>query len=211
VKQVVIDNPVLNSPYSEPTRHFRFDDEGITNETVAERRVSSYFIPVAKPKKRGKQLVLETEWTEERIKENEDINRIRERVSLWRKGRYQGVTNTTRRLLEYWQGEDRDPTKRLFFCQIEALETIIYVKGVDVYDPTTGEIRSHTTDQIACWFIDTNYDGDSFFVRHAYFIFEHKLWAWPTDETSWPADRSFQALKLFFNVRFSSPILDRSR
>jgi adenine-specific DNA-methyltransferase len=46
---------------------------------------------------------------------------------------------------------------------------IVEVKGVDVYDPTTGEIRSHTTDQIACWFIDTNYDGDSFFVRHAYF------------------------------------------
>ena len=46
---------------------------------------------------------------------------------------------------------------------------IVEVKGVDVYDPTTGEIRSHTTDDIACWFIDTNYDGESFFVRHAYF------------------------------------------
>jgi len=38
-----------------------------------------------------------------------------------------------------------------------------------VYDPTTGQIRSHTTDDIACWFIDTAYDGESFFVRHAYF------------------------------------------
>jgi len=46
---------------------------------------------------------------------------------------------------------------------------VVEVKGVDVYDPTTGEIRSHTTDDIACWFIDTNYDGESFFVRHAYF------------------------------------------
>ncbi|WP_437694282.1 site-specific DNA-methyltransferase [Sorangium sp. So ce176] len=43
------------------------------------------------------------------------------------------------------------------------------IKGLDVYDPTTGEIRSHTTDDIACWFIDTDYSGDSFFVRHAYF------------------------------------------
>ena len=41
--------------------------------------------------------------------------------------------------------------------------------GVDVYDPTTGEIRSHTVDDIACWFIDTDYNGESFFVRHAYF------------------------------------------
>jgi adenine-specific DNA-methyltransferase len=43
------------------------------------------------------------------------------------------------------------------------------VRGVDVYDPTTQEIRSHSTDDIACWFIDTEYNGESFFVRHAYF------------------------------------------
>ncbi len=43
------------------------------------------------------------------------------------------------------------------------------IKGVDVYDPTTGAIRSDSTDDIACWFIDTNYNGESFFVRHAYF------------------------------------------
>jgi adenine-specific DNA-methyltransferase len=46
---------------------------------------------------------------------------------------------------------------------------VAYLKGVDVYDPTTGQIRSSSTDDIACWFIDTNYDGESFFVRHAYF------------------------------------------
>jgi adenine-specific DNA-methyltransferase len=45
----------------------------------------------------------------------------------------------------------------------------IEVLGVDVYDPTTGEIRSDDTDAIACWFIDTNYNGESFFVRDAYF------------------------------------------
>ncbi len=43
------------------------------------------------------------------------------------------------------------------------------IKGVDVYDPTTGVIRSNKTDDIACWFIDTDYNGESFFVRHAYF------------------------------------------
>ena len=43
------------------------------------------------------------------------------------------------------------------------------IKGVDVYDPTTGEIRSSSTDDIACWFIDTDYNGESFFVRQAYF------------------------------------------
>jgi adenine-specific DNA-methyltransferase len=43
------------------------------------------------------------------------------------------------------------------------------VRGVDVYDPTTGQIRSSSTDDIACWFIDTNYNDEAFFVRHAYF------------------------------------------
>lgn len=45
----------------------------------------------------------------------------------------------------------------------------VEIKGLDVYDPTTGEIRSASTDDIACWFIDTDYNGESFFVRHAYF------------------------------------------
>ena len=41
--------------------------------------------------------------------------------------------------------------------------------GLDIYDPTTGQIRSNSTREIACWFIDTNYNEESFFVRHAYF------------------------------------------
>jgi adenine-specific DNA-methyltransferase len=45
----------------------------------------------------------------------------------------------------------------------------VEVRGVDVYDPTTGEIRSDDTNAIACWFLDTNYDAESFFVRDAYF------------------------------------------
>jgi len=45
----------------------------------------------------------------------------------------------------------------------------VEIRGLDVYDPTTGEIRSNTTDEIACWFIDTDYNEESFFVRHAYF------------------------------------------
>ena len=46
---------------------------------------------------------------------------------------------------------------------------IVKLNGLDVYDPTTGEIRSNTTDDIACWFIDTDYNEETFIVRHAYF------------------------------------------
>ena len=46
----------------------------------------------------------------------------------------------------------------------------VQVNGVDVFDPSSGEVRSDDTDGIACWFIDTDYDSESFFVRHAYFL-----------------------------------------
>ena len=54
------------------------------------------------------------------------------------------------------------------------LTTIHYaqvtVHGVDVFHPNTGEIRSDNADGIACWFVDTDYNEESFFVRHAYFL-----------------------------------------
>jgi adenine-specific DNA-methyltransferase len=49
-------------------------------------------------------------------------------------------------------------------------EIRVKVKGIDVFDPNTGDIRSNDTAGIAAWFIDTNYNEESFFVRHAYFL-----------------------------------------
>ena len=46
----------------------------------------------------------------------------------------------------------------------------VKINGVDVFHPNTGEVRSHDADGIACWFIDTDYNEESFFVRHAYFL-----------------------------------------
>ena len=51
----------------------------------------------------------------------------------------------------------------------EAGGLVVEIHGIDVYDPTTGEVRSNSADDIACWFIDTDYNEESFFVRHAYF------------------------------------------
>lgn len=61
-------------------------------------------------------------------------------------------------------GEPDIEVKKLKDGQVQ-----VEIKGLDIYDPTTGEIRSNSTDDIACWFVDTNYNGESFFVRHAYF------------------------------------------
>ncbi|HUY09175.1 MAG TPA: site-specific DNA-methyltransferase [Candidatus Dormibacteraeota bacterium] len=53
--------------------------------------------------------------------------------------------------------------------EVEGEQLVVTVRGVDVYDPTTGDVRSDSTDRIALWMIDTNYNGESFFVRHCYF------------------------------------------
>ena len=51
-----------------------------------------------------------------------------------------------------------------------AMQYRVRLRGIDVFDPSTGEVRSDETDGIACWFVDTDYDHESFFVRHAYFL-----------------------------------------
>jgi len=124
-----IDNPILNSPFEEPRRHFAFDQEGITGEIVEERRVSGYFVPVPPPKKKGKQLQLdlETGWSD-RWEASPFINRVRERIAVWRRQRWPGVTGTTARLLAHWTDPARE--RRLFFCQVEAVETAIYLAEV---------------------------------------------------------------------------------
>src|SRR5437588_1020301 len=125
--QVVIENPILNSPYREPTRHFRFDDEGITDEIVEGRRVSSYFMPIPAARRRGgpqTELVFE-EWTKDRVEENKFINEVRGRVDRWRQAGRPFVTGVTGRLLDYWTDSERE--KPLFFCQVEALETAIFL------------------------------------------------------------------------------------
>lgn len=121
-----IDNPILNSPFAEPSRHFAFDAEGITDEVVQGRRPSSHLTPippVKRPRKPGEMVFAEE--TAERVVENEFVNQVRARVDRWRRGGYQNTTATTRRLLAYWNDPNRE--KRFFFCQIEALETAIYL------------------------------------------------------------------------------------
>lgn len=125
---VVIENPVLNSPYDEPRRHFRFDDLTITSDVVEERRRSEYTVAIAGTRRRGKQLALQGQLAQERLEANAFVNRIRDAVALWRQGGYVGVTRTTRRLLEYWRRDDRE--RRFFFCQVEALETVIFITEV---------------------------------------------------------------------------------
>ncbi len=120
----LIQNPILCSPFVEPDRHFEFTTDGIQNNVVQGRRPSCYFIPIPEPKK-GPQLPMAFA---ERREEIALVNGLRERVAKWRFGGYPHVERRTRHLLEHWRRKERE--RPLFFCQIEAAETAIYLVEV---------------------------------------------------------------------------------
>ena len=130
----VIEDPILNRPYDEPSRHFEFDIDGITDVVAERRRPSSHFVPVPPSRKGGRQLEL-TELTADQIRLNLLVNRIREHVTVWRHAGYSNVSPTTRRLLEHWADPERE--NRVLFCQREAAETAIYLAEVA---PRTGDV-----------------------------------------------------------------------
>jgi type III restriction enzyme len=119
-----IDNPVINSPFREPTRHFTVVDGQVSGDIVEGRRPSEFFVPVAAPKKKSPQLALQFS-AGIRQQPNEIVNEIRQSVDRWRRQDYPHATCVTKELLAHWRADDRE--RRLFFCQIEAVETLIYL------------------------------------------------------------------------------------
>lgn len=124
-------SPILNSPFAEPGRHFKSDERGLTEEIVETRRPSTVQIPIQRPRGRAARATHDPAaqaWSSERLKNNDFVNKIRGNVGAWRKEGYPGVTKTTQDLLRYWTDDSRE--NKLFFCQIEAMETLIYITEV---------------------------------------------------------------------------------
>ncbi|MDW8310862.1 MAG: DEAD/DEAH box helicase family protein, partial [Verrucomicrobiales bacterium] len=113
---MLVDNPIVNSPFEEPTRYWDYR-EG--QPVLAEgRRPAGYYL---KPRTRGQQLSM----FEEEFIPLELVNTVRQRVKTWRERGYPGVTPLTRQLLDHWNNPDRE--RKLFFCQREAAETLIWL------------------------------------------------------------------------------------
>jgi len=108
---------IINSPYTEPTSHWKFIEEGAPLAQAPGRRMAGYMVadPSAKPyRDRGIFIPIKL------------VNQIRPRVAAWRKAGYPGVTGITKALLDHWKdGEQREHP--FFFCQIEAIETLIWM------------------------------------------------------------------------------------
>ncbi|WP_440714122.1 BPTD_3080 family restriction endonuclease [Gordonia sp. FQ] len=128
-----IANPVINSPYEQPSSHFVLDEHGRpTGATTGGRRPSQSFVAIA-PERKGRRRSARQETLDlgltERIAENYLINEIRKDVGYWRStGKYEGVTPITRKLLEHWADAKRD--NRVLFAQREAAETAIFLTEV---------------------------------------------------------------------------------
>jgi type III restriction enzyme len=128
------ERPILNSPYEPPSLHHRLDDTGqpIEGEPIKGRRPSKFIVPVPASRKRA--AAAQASLDLETYTENAKINEIRGYLAAWRavpNPSDWGVTPATQRLLEHWRrpkGEWAGP--RPFFCQIEAVETIIWLTEV---------------------------------------------------------------------------------
>ena len=133
-------NPILNSPYEYPAEHWELDEQGQpTQRTVAGRRSPRFISPIPKPKKQsasqralifdeGKGLSTE----DQQYELASVITELRTQLDLWRARtdpRTWQVSPETARLLEYWRHHEFDGP-RPFFCQIEAVETVIWLTEV---------------------------------------------------------------------------------
>ena len=139
-----VSDPILNSPYEEPALHWNLE-EGQAPEQREGRRPAGYFYRDPKAPAGDSEHEARGQWVRLSL-----VNLIRERVKEWRPLSLRGeggVTRTTQELLNYWQREGRQ--HRLFFAQIEAAETIIFLKearadflqGIDVPMDEPGEDR----------------------------------------------------------------------
>lgn len=120
-----IDHLIINRPYEEPARYWHYDARSMSFKLAGGRRPAGYMAASSNQKiinDPGTFIPLPL------------VNRIRGRVREWREGDaregaqpYAGVTSITRRLLEHWHNAEEREGKRLFFCQLEAIETLVWL------------------------------------------------------------------------------------
>jgi type III restriction enzyme len=166
------DRPILNSPYQRPSRHWELDAEGQPTQQIIERRRRAEFItPIPKPKKRkgsaeqaslifdeGKGLST----AEQRYDHTAIINSVRQQVDQWRQlpnAKDWRVTPETARLLQHWRHHNYSGI-RPFFCQIEAVETAIWLTEVA---PQMGKVGEGFLEHL----VNANHDANPEILRLA--------------------------------------------
>lgn len=120
-----VENPILCSPYREPDQHWLYDTQtGVPTKSPG-RRLASYWFKNQRTGSAQQQMSFLAE------EERDDlplVNALRDDVRRWRMAGWENASETTKKLLRHWWREDRG--RRLFFCQVEAVETIIYLREI---------------------------------------------------------------------------------
>lgn len=113
----MIDKLIINSPFKEPAEYWKYDEETREPVRTKGRRPAGYIIAADKARSMsdpGRFISLPL------------VNQLRERVSKWREAGYPGATGITKRLLHHWH-DDSQRDYQFFFCQLEAIETLIWI------------------------------------------------------------------------------------
>ncbi len=116
--KITIDRLIINSPYQEPTQHWHYQRQTRTFDLAEGRRPAGYVVASGNSKAFDDPGI---------FVEIPLVNQIRPRVAAWRAAGYPGVTSITRRLLDHWQDPEEFARRRFFFCQLEAVETLIWL------------------------------------------------------------------------------------
>src|SRR6266478_3072688 len=119
VGSATIDQLIINSPYDEPREHWRYHRETRLFTRDPERRKAGYVRASEKSRSFDDPGI---------FVELPLVNQIRPRVKAWREADYPGASGITKRLIKHWRdNEQRESDRRFFFCQLEAIETLIWV------------------------------------------------------------------------------------
>lgn len=113
-----IDRLIINSPYEEPSHYWSYDRETRSFNLKEGRRPAGYVVASETSKSFDDPGI---------FIEIPLVNKIRPRIKAWREAGYTGVTGITKRLLEHWRNPEEREHRRFFFCQLEAIETLIWL------------------------------------------------------------------------------------
>src|SRR5580704_3134939 len=108
---------IINSPYEEPSEHWNYHRETRLFTTDKTRRKAGYI----RASESSRSFDDPGEFVELPL-----VNQIRPRVKAWREADYPGTTGITKRLLQHWRDHEQREGRRFFFCQLEAIETLIW-------------------------------------------------------------------------------------
>lgn len=116
--RTTIDRLIINSPYDEPERHWRYERETRTFDLAEGRRPAGYVVASGDSRAFDDPGI---------FVEIPLVNQIRPRVKRWRDEGYPGASSVTKRLLDHWRDPEEFEARRFFFCQLEAVETLIWL------------------------------------------------------------------------------------